>query len=655
MSSIQNSQQPSPFGADHIEFDQEKQRSVVVPLRGIVSEDIGRFAPPGSALSAGNVWLYRGGVRKIDGYAELDDISGATVAPRGVRGAFLYRKHTATGTDLELLIAERNNGVNTLYKFTVGFGGAIVQATIGTLNGIDITQFAQIGNRVFIASGAAVEVYNGTTLEDCYQGAPGAFTTNADAEDAGAGYLIAGATYGCALTFFDPLTGDESSVSATLTRVFVGAAGDNVWKVDFPATVPAARFTHCKIYRTEANDTILRYERTRTYTAGVTDISIGLVDDTNLGTIAPIDNDSPPQARGLCVWDGRLWYYGADASTTSLWFAKRGQPCSVPTNNEVVPADEEDGFGFKNLTAFNGRLFAFKSRASYLVDEDPETTYSIKKIEASLGAVTQNAVCIADGQMWGAELGKFWRSDGFRWVEVSQEYSSYAATITASRNLKDAPFRFEWDYNHKRRNIIASNGTVAYFVDVPSGMLTTFDLSYDLTKFTVGKQFFFVLPGQIRWSEGNEEAWVISLAFSVAAGQPGRLHEWFTNSENQNAYQATCVSGYKIICIDPDTNSPHKEFVGVDLVFEKQSTNTAFYTVLYANDGAYASDGSRLQAAVASSATQRYYLPFSNPSHVETMGFYFTFATSEAGPVGGWWRLLGARIIYKPVGEWVRV
>lgn len=599
--------------------------SYVVPLRGLNTEDPGRTAPIGSAVTADNIWLYRGTVQPGLEKTFFKSISGSTAQGRWLGQLSVLSGGSYTRHELTVhLIA----GVQALTEIDGG-----VPTDRGDLNGTYWPDAVQVGNRLIIVSGGAPQVWDGTAndLQDLFQ-APGvAPTLNADAEDNEGNNLVPG-NYIFGFTFSDPVNGDETSLSATVTHTFIGAAGDDTAKLDFAANVPEARFTDINLYRTTVNGGTLFLDTTVVWVVGgLTDIAIGISTDSNLKIQAPQDNDAPPDAKGVTAWDGRVWYYAEDASSTSVWYSKVGQPGAVPdgtndigTSNELIPIDQEDGSGITNVSVYDSRLYAFKEETAYLIGPHPSTTYSTKKIDMSFGCRNPQATALANNLLFGFMRGRLWSFNGSRFTEISSEWATTAQTISQLQmDTDDDPIWLTYDRATDRRRLMFNS---------------TFDAG------STPKNFYCTLDGQLTAHIPNSDIAHLIEAFPQDSGEPTifgmeidpaggglDLNKFFTTTDTESAVYQTGL-------IDPDPQSAFKMFHDFDILVGPGVGADDTFTV--ETQGVV-----QTIPALGSDVDKRHHFRFPNKTPAETIDFKFTWATADSQ------RVLAIRIWYKPVGE----
>lgn len=625
------------FSKDTQPLDKREEVTYPIPFGGIDTEHPGRTARPGMAASMSNCWLKDGFLSKIRSSAPWGTGMGGT--SYAILDIAVFHRRSGN----HQLVAIVNQGgdlvprVGLWYQSTIGENEAWTEYATSDVAtyGIASAKMVQAGERIFIACGDTVRVWDGSELYDAYQAPPAALTMNATPEVAAAtGWLFAGSKYKFAVSFYSPSTGDETALSTYLEYTFVGSAGANRVRVDHGATVPHARFTHVRYYRTDADDVTLRFERVAAYTPSETAKQLGTIEDANLGVSSSSDSDVPPAtATALNVWDGRMWYYGS--ADGKVRFSRPGIYNSVPTLNElsaiIVSGDGDDVTDSLDL---NGRFFLFKSRRAYQITPGSLVTYEAHRIPASFGACHRN--CVVDAQGSGYVLGDgiLWGFDGFRGAVKSGDYRSLVRRylgLPPDDSLYAQPALL-YDRDPGRDFIILSTSGL-YAINSSAPTVISLD-GQNFGTFGVDKDGpFKVVP-----RDG---------VLHVVGGRSGRVRVFFRD-EDDEVIAGTEVMTYDMKPIDVDPTSRVKKFMRLEFLTEEPEDGEdgeIEVTVSY-NDGE-STDALYTIPAYGSGygATKLDIIDLTVPKPKETIGIKIVMQS------GVYRKILSARIVFKPVGD----
>lgn len=323
----------------------------------------------------------------------------------GIIGGFQFKKKN--GTSVELLVSDTGR----LDKLNSDTTTTVINAT-GFTSGVHYPIFAVANDLCFIVNDVDQKKYDGTTLTAFGMTRPAAPTAAA-----AAGGAMAADTWDVGLTYYNNLTGNESSLS-NFTTVTTAAAN---LQINVSWSAPAdPQVTHVRVYIRQQS----LGQNTYKVVAGATpapasDGFITSVTATVLNifaaqysafiTLAPgtSENDPPPAGtQGPCWHQSRMFLF----DTGNLYYSniKNNTPLPEAFNaNNVQPVNPNDGDRIIGLFSAFGRLFIFKRFSLWqLAGTDPNSWF-VSLVSNDFGLSSMRSLVFADGALywWGATKG----------------------------------------------------------------------------------------------------------------------------------------------------------------------------------------------------------------------------------------------------------
>ena len=295
-----------------------------------------------------------------------------------------------------------SGGVFTSYHLLVSDSGRLDKVdTSGTLTAINasaftsstsqehLPAFADANNLCFIVNGIEAKKYDGTSL-----------TTFGIVEPSTAPTLAAGAagshngTYEARVTYYNSLTGHESSAGPTSTTLAV--VNQKISWTNIPVSADAqvnARRLYIRNVATQANFYFVTEIADNTTTTFTSDLL-----DSSLTVIGPdrSSNDPPPSGIKYLAWHKSRMFAAND---TEVFFSAIKDPESFdPDNTEPVnPTDSQKITGL--TTAFDA-LIIFKSSSMYIIVGDDPTTWAVQSIDPTIGCIAHRSIIFAGNALY---------------------------------------------------------------------------------------------------------------------------------------------------------------------------------------------------------------------------------------------------------------
>lgn len=297
----------------------------------------------------------------------------------------------------------------TAYHLLVSDSGRLDKvSTTGTLTTISATaftssstqanlpDFADANNLCFIVNGTDAKKFDGTNVLTFGIVKPSTAPTLADSGVAG----NHNGTYEARVTFYNSVTGHESSAGATSATVTVANKQINWTALPLSAD---GQVTSRKLYlrntATQQNFYLVTTIADNTATTYTSNIS-----DTALTVIGPdaFENDPPPAGIRYASWH-RARMFVADGQ--NIYFSKIELPEAFDPD-AYEPINPDDGQAITGLLSAFDILIIFKSNSVWAIVGDDPDTWTITQLNPSLGCTAHRSVVFADNRVF------FWTPQG---------------------------------------------------------------------------------------------------------------------------------------------------------------------------------------------------------------------------------------------------
>lgn len=281
-----------------------------------------------------------GYLNKRKGYTNTLTVSVWT--GRTIRGGIEYQKDSSTR---ELVVFGHQNAAGT---GELGISTTSVSSIVAGLSN-NRPSLNQFGALLFYYNGSACFLYDGTTTRQIGITAP----TNAPTDNANiAGSLVVGASYIYSYTYYNSVTGAESSPSPLFTIV-MGAGGGRRINITAGSATTADTI---RVYRTTANGAILFLDGTTGIASTTYDSTVA---DAGLGAELELDNTrittwgEPPYA---AIAQNRFFVTGISSIPNRVHFSKIGKEGPMPESFQAVGfADCSSSGGLKDINVGIGQ------------------------------------------------------------------------------------------------------------------------------------------------------------------------------------------------------------------------------------------------------------------------------------------------------------
>jgi len=302
----------------------------------------------------------------------------------------------------------------------------------------------QFGSLLFFYNGVACFLYDGTTTRQIGITAPVAAPTfNANI----VGNLVAAANYLYAYTYYNSVTGAESSPSPISVPI-VAPPGQGI-RINITAGVPTTADT-IRVYRTVANGGILFLDGTAAIAATAYD---SVVADASLSTEMELDNSRITawgEPRYGTVSQSRVFLTGFSDVTSRVRFSKIGQEGPMPESFQAVSFVDCDNIGglrdpnigigqandvpiiLKNYSV--GRLDALGS-----LNDEPvvdNVVFEYKELSRAVTCVSHWAQCNVYNNMLWLGLDNIYMTDGKEVIPIANSITDQIRNCVNSESLK---------------------------------------------------------------------------------------------------------------------------------------------------------------------------------------------------------------------------
>jgi hypothetical protein len=611
--------------------NQPEQQLVIANFsKGFEADPPVSIRDPASAITAEFCHIRRGVVEKALGYKQL----GNTLNAAENYYLFAQLQLMSGGSITRSTVCVQDE---TFYELV----GA-TWTSRGSFTGKRYCTAVQYGNRLIISNGSDDPlVWDGTSLQDFNCPAPTSLT-HASEEDLG--YELVAGDYDYSVSWYDPVSGDESPATAMGTREFQAAGSDDAERATVGATagVPA-RFTHIRLYRSENDIPAARYfERTLelsvlgwTPAAGGT-VDFGFQADDELLHDDPWDAGAMPKCQILWVWNDIIWGCADPDNPTTIWRSRAAKPWNWQLDYGLN-CDKLDGYPLVGLRDLRGRLFAFKKNKVYQIARDPtasaatgEAAYGVKPLPTESGLLCHWSSTMGRDMLWGLGDGQYWRFDGGMFADIAKHRNATLWETYGDTDL-DNPLHAAYDRRRSRGMIYMDPG---YLIDPDTQGLT---FSAFTTLCTTA------LEGE------NGQPWVVT---DVGSGVAAEMFEQADETVLTDADGSPIYQRYRTAFIDPSLQVPHKYFTKLDLMFlapdgRNPIGDNAFTLKIYHDDD-----------AVTPSFTQNFSITFGNKSSVivpfRLDGDHWRNCCIEVRTEAGQeaaFRLAAIRLFWRPSGD----
>jgi hypothetical protein len=324
-----------------------------------------------------------------------------------VLGQYAYRKFTAAGSYTLYHLAVSDNGRLDAISSIGAAAAADASTPTPFTSGTYLPDFATSNNLCFMVNtNGDAKKFNGTSVQNFGITRPTVGTMAlADSGIAGS----PNGTYEGRVTFYNSVTGQESSISNSTTATVTVASKKINWS-NIPVssdTQVTSRRLYIRNTSTMTNFYLAATISDNTSTTAVTNNT-----DASLVTLGPdtAENDPPPSGvRLLASHLSRL--FASDG--VSLYFSKVGFPESFdPDNTEAVNANDSDQI--TGIHSAHEILIVFKRTQIYgLFGDDPDA-WTIRLISSDIGCVSQRSIRTVEGvtYWWSLKGPMAWDGTG---------------------------------------------------------------------------------------------------------------------------------------------------------------------------------------------------------------------------------------------------
>lgn len=280
-----------------------------------------------------------------------------------------------------------------LHSPSTGSVSATDTMTPGSTLLATIPAMVQANNMLFTAGGKAgtLRKFRSTTASKWGIAAPGTAPTISDSGVAGSHT----GTYEARVTFYNSVTGHESSAGTTSSTVTV--TGKQLSWSSIPTSLDS-QVTDRKLYLRNTG-TMSSFYLVATLAGNVATTTTTNVSDSLLVTAGPdsAENNPPPDNAFLAAWHKSRMFL---SDGVYVYFSKLGNPEAFdPDSYEQI--DTNDGGGvITNIVSHEGDLVIFKERATYAILGDDPNTWEIRQVDPSVGCVGGAAAIAANGQLF---------------------------------------------------------------------------------------------------------------------------------------------------------------------------------------------------------------------------------------------------------------
>lgn len=353
----------------------------------------------------------------------------------------MYQLKRIDGSKTHLLVSSGGR----LDKSNADTTTSAINATAFT-SGTHFPSFATVNNFAIIANGVDLKKTDGTTVYAVGMTRPAAPTATA-----AVGGAMAANTWDVALTYFNSITGEESSLS-DFTSVTLGGANFQInisWgapadpQVDYVRVYLRNQTLGPNVYLVVAGLTPAPNATWNGF-ATSTLATVANVSNTQFGAfkiIAPTTNGNDPPAVTLQfpVWHhNRLFLFDSGNAYYSNITDLDARPESFDPNN-VEPINPSDGDTITGAISYGGRLYIFKKYALWEIDGYDPSSWSVTQISDKYGCASHRTIKMAGGALyWWANsaLGLLtMAAAGAQPLEVAKELLSASVSDTALNTL----------------------------------------------------------------------------------------------------------------------------------------------------------------------------------------------------------------------------
>lgn len=350
---------------------------------------------------------------------------------------FQFRKKSGTKYNLLASDTGRLDLLNTDGTTTV------INAT-GFTSGAHYPTFQVANDLCFITNDVDQKKYDGSTLTAfgiTRPAAPGAVV--------GAAGTPNGA-YDIALTYYNSLTGHESSLSNFTTvnpvnqkiTVTWGAPADpqvNYVRVYIRKQTLGPNAFRAVVGATPAPDATIGGYLTSQLTTSL-DISDAQIQALILLAPSTSENDPPPTGAQYACWHNNRMFV-ADSGNIYYSEIRSNTPYPEafnPSNFEAV--NPNDGDSIVALFSQWGRLFIFKRFSLWQIEGSDPNSWTVSLVSPSHGAASQRSICAAEGVLywWSAVNGPTAMSSGGLPVNIGKQYLFETVDADHSNHLQAA-------------------------------------------------------------------------------------------------------------------------------------------------------------------------------------------------------------------------
>lgn len=315
-----------------------------------------------------------------------------------------------SGTKTTLLVSDGGR----LDKLNSDGTTTVINAT-GFTAGTHYPIFSVANDLCFIVNDVDQKKFDGTNLTKFGITRPAAPT----AVDGGAGGVngMVG-TYDIALSYYNNLTGAESSLSDFTT---VTIAASHKVNVSWPAPADP-QVTHVRVhirkqalgasvYRLVAGATPAPDPTTGGFPIATTATVVDIADTTIVAFIilSPTisENNPPPVGAQFPCWHANRMFV---ADSGNIYYSKIQANTSYPESfdpNNIQPVNPNDGDTIQGMFSMWGRLFIFKRYSLWQLVGTDSNSWNLELVSADHGTSSMRSICSADGVMfwWSQEKG----------------------------------------------------------------------------------------------------------------------------------------------------------------------------------------------------------------------------------------------------------
>jgi hypothetical protein len=386
--------------------------------------------PPEYSLWAINTDAARGGLRNRLGRGRVGDRLPAGSATCYWLGQLRIRGTAGSVTRSYLRINRFD-----LFQLTGEPDPTGVWAPKGSVSVARLVCGQQWFNKMWFGDGASTKVWDGDTLQEWGWLAPPppVFVS----ESTPGGNLFNAKTYQLGYTLFDPFQGDidtaeETDVSTALEHLLVVAGDVSLVNATIPAQSAPARFTQARLYRSAADEAVMRREATVAFTGGGDAVVYGTKTDSNLGALAPVGvNVPPPRLDRFLIFENR--FFGWERFSSVLRWSKTNSPWAWPTEY-AMNLNLDDGDEIRGAFQMHGTLYVLKRRSAWAINPDPIFLYAATQLPADIGCLSHFSIVIVANYAYGYDERGFWRFNGAQFDRLTDNNMDFF--LSARRNAQ---------------------------------------------------------------------------------------------------------------------------------------------------------------------------------------------------------------------------